>query len=637
MTDRFIPEPGCPSIVELAIELWGQPTSRKPDELRFGTNGSKSVRPSDNTWFDHERGEGGGYVEIHRVKRGDLPKRRHANGNGRLPPWEDIATTYGYHDPAGHLVLEVVRTLSGIPRFRQRRPIGNGKWKFEVKNLPGHDCLLYRLPGLRASGDATTFITEGEKDADRLHGECLIATTNIGGAGKWRKEYNEEFRGKPVVVLVDNDEAGRAHAATIARSLHGIAGSVRVLALPRLPEKGDVSDWLNAGNTVEELERLARATPDYKPSSEDDGYAGLAEQLAAGAWLVREVPPMESLLGEFITAATRCFIVGRTGLGKTLLGLAMAIGMASGEGFLHWRSSRPARVVYIDGEMPIDLLIERVRDAARRIGHEDLLGNLMLFSAEDAEELAEQYPTLGMLEPLNTDPGQDFIKRLCAVLKPDTIIFDNVQALLVGVQKEEETWLPVLPLVQWLTKQRIAQVWIDHTGHNTDRQYGSSLKSWRFDVVGHMADLTADQTREPQDTAFVLSFTKARRRKPANWDDFAPHIIRLRQDQWFSEPLEQPAGGGKPHGKVPPSRMVFHDALIDAIVHASTGPGETTNAAWEAECLRRKLIEPDEPDDDKRDRDRKKAKLRTARSDLQAAHLIGVDGERVMDLTRSYR
>ena len=65
--------------------------------------------------------------------------------------------------------------------------------------------LLYRLPGLRAAGDATVWITEGEKDADRLHDDGLIATTNIGGAGKWRDDYAEAFRGKHCVVLADND------------------------------------------------------------------------------------------------------------------------------------------------------------------------------------------------------------------------------------------------------------------------------------------------------------------------------------------------------------------------------------------------------------------------------------------------
>ena len=69
-----------------------------------------------------------------------------------------------------------------MPRFKQRRSNGEGGWLWSVKDTPGHDRLLYRLPGLRAAGDAIVWICEGEKDADNLHNEGLIATTNIGGA-----------------------------------------------------------------------------------------------------------------------------------------------------------------------------------------------------------------------------------------------------------------------------------------------------------------------------------------------------------------------------------------------------------------------------------------------------------------------
>jgi hypothetical protein len=71
---------GLPNIVTLAIQLWGEPTSRKPGEVRFGTNGSKSVKPAPvNTWRDHESDEGGGYVKLYELKygnqRGRIPRR----------------------------------------------------------------------------------------------------------------------------------------------------------------------------------------------------------------------------------------------------------------------------------------------------------------------------------------------------------------------------------------------------------------------------------------------------------------------------------------------------------------------------------------------------------------------------------
>jgi len=74
-------------------------------------------------------------------------------------------------------------------------------------------------------------------------------------------------------------------------------------------------------------------------------------------------------------------------------------------------------------------------------------------------------------------------------------------------------------LVQALTNSRIGQLWLDHTGHNSDRQYGSSTKAWRFDAVGCMAPL-ADGENDPRSTGFTLSFDhpgKARRRTPDNW------------------------------------------------------------------------------------------------------------------------
>jgi hypothetical protein len=59
----------------------------------------------------------------------------------------------------------------------------------------------------------------------------LIATTNCGGAGKWKREYSEALRGRRCVILPDNDGPGRAHAEQVAKSLAGVAASVKVVTL----------------------------------------------------------------------------------------------------------------------------------------------------------------------------------------------------------------------------------------------------------------------------------------------------------------------------------------------------------------------------------------------------------------------
>ena len=85
------------------------------------------------------------------------------------------------------------------------------------------------------------------------------------GAGKWSDDYNHYFNGRLVAILPDNDRAGREHAKQVAESLYGIATEIRVVKLPGLPEKGDVSDWLDDGHQAIELLDLIENTNPYKP------------------------------------------------------------------------------------------------------------------------------------------------------------------------------------------------------------------------------------------------------------------------------------------------------------------------------------------------------------------------------------
>src|SRR5262249_36916577 len=157
-----------------------------------------------------------------------------------------IVATYDYTDEAGCLKYQSVRFEP--KNFKQRRPDGRGGW---VWNLNGVSRLLYRLPEIvNADKETVIWIVEGEKDVETLREHELYAPCNSGGAGKWPSNCNEVFRGRHVVIIPDNDEAGRRHARQVAAALQGIAASVTILELPGLPEKGDVSDWIAAGGTA---------------------------------------------------------------------------------------------------------------------------------------------------------------------------------------------------------------------------------------------------------------------------------------------------------------------------------------------------------------------------------------------------
>jgi putative DNA primase/helicase len=191
----------------------------------------------------------------------------HGTGGGRMNGAQKsdskrtrrIVNTYPYRDAMGSLVYEAVRYE---PKgFAQRRH--DGVW-----SLAGIDPLPYRLPELVAAVERgeLIFITEGEKDADALAALGCAATTNSGGAGKWRAEFAKYFSGARGVVIPDNDPTGEDHALDVAGSLKRTAASIKIVRLPGLPLKGDVSDFLDAGGTVEALLALVEAEPEWMPA-----------------------------------------------------------------------------------------------------------------------------------------------------------------------------------------------------------------------------------------------------------------------------------------------------------------------------------------------------------------------------------
>jgi putative DNA primase/helicase len=147
-------------------------------------------------------------------------------------------------------------------RFFQRRP--NGAEDSFINNMVGVEPLPYRLPELIKNRDSTVFVCEGEKDADNVADLGLVATCNHGGAGKWRPEISRWFVGRDVVILPDNDEAGHKHALDVAQKLERVASRVRILELPGLKHKGDVSDWRAAGGTRAQLEQLVASAPVFQ-------------------------------------------------------------------------------------------------------------------------------------------------------------------------------------------------------------------------------------------------------------------------------------------------------------------------------------------------------------------------------------
>ncbi len=260
-------------MADVARRLLGEPNQMlsTKHEWRYGTHGSLAINLDKGTFYDHENKVGGGvlaFIERH-LKPGNGGAIKWLRGelgiNIPLSAKQPIAT-YDYTDEVSNLLYQVVHYEPKA--FAQRRPDGRGGW---IWGLGDVRIVPYRLPELIAAvaQNRTIYIPEGEKHVERLIALGLAATCNPMGAGKWRNEFATYFRGADVVVLPDNDKAGRDHAQQVAANLVPVAKHLRVLDLPGLDNKGDIINWLDAGGTVAELEALATATSSYTPQSND--------------------------------------------------------------------------------------------------------------------------------------------------------------------------------------------------------------------------------------------------------------------------------------------------------------------------------------------------------------------------------
>jgi 5S rRNA maturation endonuclease (ribonuclease M5) len=349
----------------IARHYWGEPNAKLSQSgrtLRWGTNGSKELDLAKGAWYDFEADEGGGAVDI--VKRygklgisgniADVLERDFGiqkQAQKALEPKQYIQRIYSYYDADGAEAYQACRLYP--KSFRLRRPDGKGGYIHSVKDI---EPLPYNLPAIMQHADQPVFIVEGEKCADALIEAGLVATTNHGGSGKWLDTHSAHLAGRSVIVLPDNDQAGRTHADKVVASLWGKAERIKRVDLPGLQEKGDVADFLS-DHTLDELMEIVRSAPvvtaQPEPSDEpaiEDADGNVIEPFETldqdAVW---SMPPVEFLIDQLLPEKAFTMMYGSPGSGKSFLAIDMALSVANGVPWQGYETKRGA-VLYIAGE-----------------------------------------------------------------------------------------------------------------------------------------------------------------------------------------------------------------------------------------------------------------------------------------------
>jgi hypothetical protein len=288
-----------------------------------------------------------------------------ANGQGG-----NFAATYDYPG------FQKVRYPKGHdPRFRIRHRDGSG-WKW---GAGGADTsVLYRKDEVDEAIAASHIIlvVEGEKDVDRLWSIGIPATCNAHGAAdptknkypKWKVEHSAQLRGADIVVIPDHDSAGYWHADTTCQLSFGVAKSVRRLVLrdhwPNCPKGGDVSDYLDAGHTREDLDALIEQAKTYAPGTtgQSGPQPGATSKITATPHVWRDpstIPPRDFLYDHHIIRRYVTGDVSMGGVGKTSEAQVEIVAMVTGRDLLGVKPKRQYRVWYINLEDPQDEIDRR--------------------------------------------------------------------------------------------------------------------------------------------------------------------------------------------------------------------------------------------------------------------------------------
>lgn len=207
------------------------------------------------------------------------------------------------------------------------------------------------------------------------------------------------------------------------------------------------------------------------------------------------------LLGKWLREEDMGMIIAPRGVGKTLLTLPLVRAVAAGESFGPWFADRkPARVLYVDGEMHQPDFQKRIRQ----------LGPI----PEDLHILSHQvfYETFGFGPNLSLVELREALTVILKEKEIKLVVLDNLSTLISGVQENDSfEWEQIQAWLLELRRMKVAVIIIHHTGRNLEAR-GTSK---REDPLNWMIKLSpADppkNLKDADDDTFIQSeFTKIR-------------------------------------------------------------------------------------------------------------------------------
>jgi hypothetical protein len=218
--------------------------------------------------------------------------------------------------------------------------------------------------------------------------------------------------------------------------------------------------------------------------------------LTAAQLMAADRPPRSDLLPPWLASDTAALVYGPPGIGKSFLALGIAWAVASGGSFLGWRSTRPRRVLYVDGEMGAAELRDRLAlfgplpDRLCIVPHDRPGGTRLDLGAEDG-----------------------IVRLMAAWNDPQLLVLDTLSALTPSARadRDPERRDPIDCFLLHLKQTRRAVLMVDHADKR-GLLNGKAERARRADLV--MALRPPGAGTVCGNARFEIHFEKTRQRVP---------------------------------------------------------------------------------------------------------------------------
>jgi AAA domain-containing protein len=264
------------------------------------------------------------------------------------------------------------------------------------------------------------------------------------------------------------------------------------------------------------------------PPKQEDATEPRLEAINLADFVAEPLPQRQYVMAPILPERGLAMLFASRGVGKTQIAVNIGWAVACGQPFLRWYAPKPRPVLYVDGEMPQELLQERAKAMIAPSACEPPHPDFFRLLSMDRQELGTSL-NLALL---------DHRAAVEALLdNVDLLILDNISTLVNGGRENDaESWNEMQAWLVELRKVGKTVLLIHHSGRGGNAR-GTSK---REDVLDIVIQLKHPEDYELEDGArFEVHLTKAR---GIYGDDALPFEAKLDviegRDKWTCDVLQ---------------------------------------------------------------------------------------------------